>query len=219
MTPRTPGLIFLSYAFTPIRAHLTSTEKAISVQNQTGEVNVENIAVPGAGEKTKLGGSFELRWDVTKQRAGPITRRDAVNMKPDRLPYRVLAADILIEGCGWVEVVAQVRNKDLFAPRKPPRKTSSASGEEIFQTLDLSEPDPNERASLGASEPNWPVIDVFSPEGRFIKSRRPMNAWLLNKPRVTAQASRSRPRKSMKREKKNEKVSRKQEQAVAEPAM
>lgn len=214
LTPRTSDLIILSYAFTPIKAHLTATDKAISIQNQTGEVNVENIAMPGTGEKTKLAGSFALRWDVTKQRAGPITRRDAVNMKPDRLPYRVLAADILIEGCGWVEVVAQVRTKDLFAPPKP-SVIITASGDELLQTLDLSEPGSKPTDPRAASEPQWPIIDVFSPEGKYIKVRPPMNAWLLNKPKRTTKSTRTRPRKSMKRDKKNDKIDRRRGPAAA----
>lgn len=200
ITPRTPNLIFLAYAFTPITPHLSATEKAVSIQEQRGEVNVENIAVPGTGEKIKHAGSFDLQYDVTKRRVGPITRKDAVGMKVDRLPYRVLAIDILIEGCGWVEIVAQVRLKDLELPRPPP--SIRVSGEEILQTLDLSE-DADRR-----NGPNWPVIDVYSPEGRFIGSRAPMNAWLLNKALQTAATTRKRPRKSMAGAKKREKTGR-----------
>ncbi|KAJ9149409.1 hypothetical protein NKR23_g4415 [Pleurostoma richardsiae] len=207
ITPRTDDLTFLSYAFTPIKPHLTSTEKAVKIQEQTGEVNVENIAVPGAGEKTRHAGSFELRWDVTKRRAGPLTRRDAVKLKVEQLPFRVLALDILIEGCGWVEVVAQVRARDLYAPRKKAGSAAAATGdgELLLQDLDLLA-EPEDPAKEG--EPNWPVVDVYSPEGRFIGSRRPMNAWLLNKPLKTAKSTKSRPRKSMKGAKKREKTER-----------
>lgn len=208
ITPRTPDLVFLAYAFTPIEAHLTATEKAIGVQNQTGEVNVENISVPGTGEKIKHAGEFQLQYDVTKRRAGPITRKDAVGMKVENLPYRVLSLDILIEGCGWVEITAQVRAKSLCKP--PPPRPRIPGGQEILQSLDLSEAEPEQRApdTRNGDEPHWPVVDVYSPEGRFIGSRPPMNAWLYNKVRKTAQTSKVRPRKSMTGAKKKEKQAR-----------
>lgn len=209
ITPRTSDLIFLAYAFTPIDPHLTATEKAIEIQQQTSDVNAGNISVPGTGKKIKHAGSFKLQWDVTKKRAGPITRKDAVGIKVDRLPYRVLSLDILIEGVGWVEITAQVRTKNLFLPARPPapssrpssKKDIKAGREEILQELDLSEPcleEENPRnADYGEPEPNWPVVDVFSPEGRFIGCRPPLNAWLYNKVRKTAETSKKRPRKSM----------------------
>lgn len=209
ITPRTPDLIFLGYAFTPIEPHLTATEKAIEIQQQTSGINAGNISVPGTGEKIKHAGSFKLQWDVTKKRAGPITRKDAAGIKVDRLPYRVLSLDILIEGCGWVEITAQVRTKNLFAPppstppksRPSSKKDIKAGREEILQELDLSDPgveeENSQHADSGEPEPNWPVVDVFSPEGRFIGCRPPLNAWLYNKVRKTAETSKKRPRKSM----------------------
>ncbi|ROV89214.1 hypothetical protein VMCG_09895 [Cytospora schulzeri] len=206
ITPRTPDLIFLAYAFTPIEPHLTATDKAAEIQNQTTDIKIENIGIPGIGEKIKLAGSFPLKWDVTKKRAGPITRRDAVGMKVDNLPYRVLSLDLLIEGCGWVEITAQVRAKHLFAPvatskPKPARAKKSAYGDEILQELDLSEPglegENAEESWNEEAEPNWPVVDVYSPEGRFIGCRPPLNAWLYNKVRKTRETSKKRPRKSM----------------------
>ncbi|KAK7755645.1 hypothetical protein SLS62_002255 [Diatrype stigma] len=374
ITPRDPAPVVLSYAFTPIEPHLTATEKAIGIQEQTSDVNVENIAVPGTGEKIKLAGSFPLKWDVTKQRTGPITRKDSVHLDVERLPYRVLSADILIDGVGWVEVTAQVRTKQLLAPsadpiraavaaaaaanppqpegegegreeRIPPQSQSepfeeslSAFGkafekpettaddaneqeEQMMEDTYASQPeeeesdqpqsqpeqpeeplaalerlgalteDPNKQPTMKQTpsplaeaqetyqsqyrpepddgmtalerlealaedpskkkkqqrtplsppmrtppptpeepesgfdfatewtrpqdpwqnleqepqEPNWPIIDVYSPEGKFIGYRRPLNGWMLNKPKVTAAQKRKRPRKSMKGAKKLEK--------------
>lgn len=249
ITPRTPDLIFLGYNFTPLQDHMCGTEKAIAIQTQTGDANVENIAVPETAGKIKLAGSFPLKYDVTKRRAGPITRKDAVGMKVENLPYRVLSIDILIEGCGWVEITAQVRTRELYKPMpKPAASTDSGeeqgetletmglstssrpsrtkkfdfAGEEILQDLDLSEPGSRPKPvseektrDRRRKEPepqkqeeeqlNWPVVDVYSPEGRFIGSRRPMNAWLLNKVRKTPQTSKQRPRKSMVGAKKREK--------------
>ncbi|KAI1878844.1 hypothetical protein JX265_003021 [Neoarthrinium moseri] len=226
LTPRVPGPIVLTYAFTPIKPHTTNTEKAIAIQAQTSELNVESIAAPGTGETIKHAGSFELKWDVTRERAGPITAKAAVGIKVDRLPYRVLATDILIEGVGWVEVVAQVRTRELYeqrpvaadpAPDSNPKEELSAL-EQLEAVSDGPKKRPAPRREhqnqQPQGEPNWPVIDVFSPEGKFIASRRPMNGWLLNKPKVTAASQKSRPRKSMKGAKKLEKK-RKREQAAA----
>ena len=47
-----------------------------------------------------------------------------------------------------------------------------------------------------ADEKAWPSVEVFTPEGKFIAARRPMNAWMLNaKPQTKTKA---RPRRSMK---------------------
>lgn len=245
ITPQTPGLIFLGYNFTPLEEHLCSTEKAVAIQKQTGDVNVESIALPETGESIRLAGSYPLKYDVTKRRAGPITRKDAVGMKVENLPYRVLSIDLLIEGCGWVEITAQVRAKELYKPLPKPEtansdwgddgilqnldlsapapagaKSSKYDGEELLQSLDLSDPALRPRLSArerdrerdrgrdrGRKVPelqpkeqealNWPVVDVYSPEGRFVGSRPPMNGWLLNKIRKTAGTSKQRPRKSM----------------------
>ncbi|KAF2968455.1 hypothetical protein GQX73_g5076 [Xylaria multiplex] len=226
ITPREPAPIMLTYAFTPIEPHVCRTDKAISIQNQTGEINVENIALLGTGDKTELAGSYELKWDVTKQRTGPLTRKSAIDLDVERLPYRVLSTDILIEGVGWVEIVAQVRTKDLFVPKEPLPMTETSmdtepkalSAMERLEALGESEnkmrlPLPSATEQQGEGEPNWPIVDVYSPEGKFISCRKPMNGWMLNKPRVTAASRRSRPRKSMKGAKKLEKKLRHEREA------
>ncbi|KAK1827556.1 hypothetical protein QBC39DRAFT_361442 [Podospora conica] len=245
ITPRTPGLDFLAYNFTPLEDHLTSTEKAIGVQTRNDYVKVDNISVPEASEKIKLAGSFELRWDITKQRAGPLTRKSGVNLPVDKLPFRVLSVDILIEGCGWVEITAQMSMKKLQgrnppAPAPPPPKREMRNQDPArLDFLDLSDPDemskpkkgvvpnqdparldfldlsdPNEKPKLAfepdAPDPaenpepdatlNWPVVDVFTPEGRFVAARRAFAAWDLNK--TIAKKTKARPRKSMKGQKK-----------------
>lgn len=216
ITPQTPGLVFLTYAFTPIVAHVTATDKAIAIQEQKEDAPiVENIALPGTGDKIKHAGSFKLAYDVTKRRAGPLTRRDAVGLNVDRLPFRVLSIDLLIEGCGWVEIVAQVRTRQLFS-KPAPRPQLAPQNPDRLESLEFSDffdEDPVPPAEEKADEPNWPVVDVYSPEGRLIGSRPPMNGWLLNKPLI--QDTKSRPRKSMKGAKKNEKRARRQAAAAA----
>ncbi|CAK7267326.1 Mitochondrial ribosome small subunit bioproteinsis protein [Sporothrix epigloea] len=224
ITPRTPGLVFMTYNFTPLQEHRTMTEKAIAIQEQTSVLRVENIAVEGTGEKIALAGSFRLQHDVTKIRAGPITRKDAANISVDRLPYRVVALDLLIEGCGWVEIVAQVRTRDLFnetrsrtrmkASALPKEQSTSSSG--LLQSLDLSEPQEPQDDSIESGrlewngEAQWPVIDVYSPMGKFIGSRRPLNAWMTIQPKISQKkkSMRARPKKSVKGVKKQQKADR-----------
>lgn len=189
ITPVTPNLIFLGYSFTPIPDHLTSTEKAIAIQQQQDEApKAHIIALPEVAEKISSAGKFKLRWDVTKQRSGPVTRSNAGGVKVEVLPYRVLSTDILIEGCGWVELVAQVRRKDLEV-HLPPQDDGRVERD-------------NEEYEL-----NYPEVEIFSPEGRFVAARRPMNGWLLGGPRKKpANARTTRPRPSKKGEKKRQKA-------------
>ncbi|KAF2090043.1 hypothetical protein K490DRAFT_20427, partial [Saccharata proteae CBS 121410] len=112
ITPTTNDIVYLAHPFVPMKAHLTSTEKAVAIQEgqrtTLGE-QIGSIADPSAAEKIKSAGLFHLQWDVTKAQAGPLTRRDAVGLKASVLPFTVWAADILIEGVGWVEIQAQTR--------------------------------------------------------------------------------------------------------------
>lgn len=173
ITPTNPDMIILAYAFTSLYPHVTNTEKSIKIQTQqiTKEV-VKNIANPGVGATIKSAGIFALDHDVTKQRSGPVTASDGVGMKVDQLPYRVFARDILIEGCGWVELVAQVRARNVYG---------SGSG----------------------TNPEYPTVEVFSPNGSFIGSRQSLGAWLMGRPKEKKRLPR--PRKSMKGHKKSSK--------------
>ncbi|KAI9734704.1 MAG: hypothetical protein M1818_006691 [Claussenomyces sp. TS43310] len=187
ITPTTPDVIVLAYAFTPIAPHLTSTEKAIGIQTQERVSTVQNIATPGIGAKIASAGTFALHWDVTKKRSGPLTSPTVADLKASQLPYQVLSTDILIEGCGWVELVAQIRKKTV----EPPRNDVQEEGEE------------DTASKRGGS---WPEVEVFSPDGRFISARRPLGAWLLGGPKKSARAQKARPGRSMKGAKKNAKV-------------
>ncbi|KAG6008230.1 hypothetical protein E4U21_004829 [Claviceps maximensis] len=243
ITPRTPKMVFLMYNFTPLEEHVTMTDKAIAFQDQTREsVGVASIMLPGIGDKMKHAGAFKLSHDVTKTRAGPLTRKNGLGLQVDRLPFRVLSVDILIEGVGYVEIVAQVRSQhyerwsrmqqdkdkalaaldtatsdvghddhDAAASFTPARdKTASAHHEDPFQMMMQNRKDIRGDASplkkaTELPEPEWPVVDVFSPEGGFVGSRRPIQGWMHNKPRVLPEHKRSRPRRSMKGVKKRAK--------------
>lgn len=231
ITPKTPNVVFLAYNFTPLEEHLTQTDKAIAFQEQTHESRgVPSIMLPGVGDRMRHAGTFKLRHDVTKIRAGPLTRRNAVGLTVDRLPFRVVSTDILIEGVGYVELVAQVRARDVAVPlithpREPrPVGRVTQRGEyssDPFLALATKRRDTNPvmakpREPEPPPEPNWPAVDVYSPEGRFIGSRRPINGWMNNKPRVLAEHKRSRPRKSMKGQKKKAKWDRRGSQRNSE---
>lgn len=187
ITPLDPDVIILACAFTPIKPHRTSTEKAVGTQTETRESTVENIALPGTGEKIKSAGIYHLKWDVTRERAGPVTDPKAVGIRPENLPYRILATDILIEGCGWVELVAQI------SKRRGVGFQSSVEEEKVDEARWDFEPEKKE-----AIDPSWPSVEVFTPEGKFIGSRRPMNAWMLYAKKPGQSKMKSRPRKSMK---------------------
>lgn len=212
ITPTTPDLVFLAYNFTPLPEHSTSTEKAVEFHEQTRQSSrVPSLAMSDIVDKIKLAGSFELRYDVTKERAGPLTRKDVAGMKVENLPWRVLATDILIEGCGWVEIVAQVRTRKLFegcAPFIEEQSQPESEPEPVDPFLAMEKAAQRQAAPkverpakpAKSAEPNWPVVEVWSPEGKFVSSRLPMNAWLLNK--SPKKDIKSRPRKSMKGAKK-----------------
>ncbi len=202
ITPRTPDLVFLAYNFSPLRGHKTSTEKAAAIQAQSSELNVESIAAPGTGDTMRLAGSFPVKYDVTKLRAGPITRRDAVNISVERLPYRVMALDLLIEGCGWVEIVAQVSTRKLYyEPSLSMVEQNGEAADALSMTDSLLTPQKSGGGTPKDQEGDlgWPVVDVYSPDGRFVGARRPLNAQVLGQQRASKvkKSRRTRPKKSM----------------------
>ena len=175
ITPSNTDAIILACPFVPLDCHVTSTEKAIAIHTQEMSSGVSNMAREGTGERMKSAGCFELQWDVTKQRTGPLTASNAVGLKASVLPFKVLSVDILIESCGWVELAVQVRKRDLE----------------------------KQRDESGAEAGKLPMVEVFSPDGRYIGVRRPMNAWAIGGPRKAASKRQTRPRRSMKGVKKN----------------
>lgn len=190
LTPKTEGVTFLAYAFTPLRAHVTGDQKAVAIQTGLYEDGtlytgtVENIATDKAKGRIKSAGTFQLAWDVTKKRAGPLTDRAAGKQKAENLPFIVYSADILIEGVGWIELVCQVRNR---------RKSLIPDA----LTAELGDNSPEKEA--------LPEVEVFTPKGKFIGIRQPMNAWLIaGQKKVAKHAQRSRPRMSISMRKRKE---------------
>jgi hypothetical protein len=200
ITPKTPDLVFLSYTFLPLHPHITSTDKAVAVASGERVTGLHTIMTEEAREKMASAGTFKLEWDVTRQRAGPLTSKSAARLKPEQLPFKVYSADILVEGVGWVELVAQVRksakNKPTYiSPPKEPADdippTSSDSETTTWKPLITAEEQVEQNM--------FPMVEVFSPKGKFIGVRPPMVASLLGgKKTPTASTRKSRPRLSMK---------------------
>lgn len=202
-------LTILAYPFVPLRPHLTSVMKADEIQSGA-RVSGVPMVVDDAGRKAmQSAGRFQLKWDVTKQRAGPLTTASGVGLKAKVLPFSVLSTDILVEGIGWVELVAQVRKRKVdpvpivvdVEPDGVIRGESEADDE--LRSIDDKETSPHlekdenyEKEAHNADE--FPEVEVFSPNGMGIGARRPMGAWLLGGAKPTTVANkRSRPRRSM----------------------
>lgn len=204
ITPRDANLDILTYNFTPLESHLTSTEKAIGIQTRTRTTTVENIGLPHTAEKIQHAGTFHLKWDVTRPRTGPLTARHGVGLKPEQLPYRVMATDLLIEGVGWVELVAQVR-------KRPLKLASDVVAWDDCRPQDVHDDRDTADARDGDVYPWTPEIDVFTPNGAFVAARKPMNAWLHIASKPVKKSAR--PRKSMKGAKKRAKALHRSEQS------
>jgi hypothetical protein len=105
----------------------------------------------------------------------------------------------LIEGVGWVELTCQVRRfrgRDQF--------TFGAERDA------LSDAD---------SKSTLPEVEIFSPLGKFIGIRKPMNAWLIGGPKKKPQhAQRARPRMTISMKRRQEGGRRGSQQGTAAPA-
>jgi hypothetical protein len=159
ITPLTPDQIVMAHVFVPIKPHLTNTEKAIGLH--TGVIQSEtipSIATPEAQQTMALAGTFSLDTDITRAYAGTLTSKSALKMKPEDLPFIVYGTDILIAGCGWIELVAQVRRK--------PRQDA------ISQMQEMAGINPTVE---------YPKVEVWSPEGQGIGHRMCIQGWQINK--------------------------------------
>lgn len=176
ITPVDPHVIILAYPFVPLAPHLTSTVKAIDLQAGTRPENtgLSTILTPQGRESIKSAGRFQLRYDVTKQRAGPLTTRSGVGLRAGVLPFIVLSADILIEGIGWVELVAQVR-----------RQNGSYSEPAFYPEVDIFSPNGKH---IAAREPMgaWLLGSTATKPGQKEKTGRPRRSMATAKRARTA---------------------------------
>lgn len=145
ITPVNPEDIVAAACFVPIETHITKTDKAIEMQTEQRAYPGNVIMKEGTGSAIASAGKFALKWDITASNL-PTSVAKAVKDKGipiPPLPYRVMSADILIEGCGWIEVSVQVRTKRV------------------------SEDD----------TPTYPQVEVFTPNGKHVGSRPPIDCW------------------------------------------
>ncbi|KAJ5225748.1 hypothetical protein N7468_006973 [Penicillium chermesinum] len=113
LTAVNPADTVMAACFVPIESHITNTEKAIEIQSEQRPYSGKILMKEGTGEVISSAGKFDLKWDVTESHL-PSSVAKAVKdhgVPIPRLPYRVMAADILIEGCGWIEVSVQTRRR------------------------------------------------------------------------------------------------------------
>ncbi|KAG9677426.1 hypothetical protein KCU99_g1689, partial [Aureobasidium melanogenum] len=201
ITPTTPDLVFLSYTFLPLHPHITSTEKAVAIASGERATGLHTIMTKEAREEMASAGTFKLEWDVTRQRAGPLTSKSAAKLKPEQLPFRVYSADVLVEGVGWVELVAQVRKS---AQNKSTPISHSSEPEDVSASPSPGDSETTTWKPLFTpkehiAQSSFPQVEVFSPKGKFIAVRPPMIASLLGgKKAPLANTRKSRPRLSMK---------------------
>ncbi|MCJ1312300.1 hypothetical protein MMC25_005974 [Agyrium rufum] len=215
--------VLLAAPFVNLSSHVGSTEKLAAVQSQELESNIASIAAPGIDSHIQSAGTFKLEWDVTKQRSGILTAPRGMGFKAKELPYVIYSADILIEGCGWVECAVQVRKRKM--EERENQAILKANDGFVFGAPDDLAADAGEaeqRKTTGGTfnKPSYthgvPVIEVFSPEGKGVGIRRPLGAYMLGGQAAKISAgprARAPPRRSMKGAKKAEKVRVREERA------
>ena len=193
-----PSTIMLGYAFVPIDAHVTATQKAVGTQVQERESGIKSILAENVGNKMTSAGIFSLGDDVTKARAAPLL---ASGVSQDKLPFRVFATDVLIEGVGWVELVCQVRR------RRQPQQTvfpACPKGDALSHLEQTAAPVVDDSGDF-----ELPRVEVFTPEGKHVGQRKTMQAWKLWQDSQRSAQSKglmnARPRKPMKGSKKRQK--------------
>ena len=149
ITAVSPEDTILAACFVPIETHVTKTEKAIEVQTEQRPYAGTVLMKEGTGATMASAGKFDLKWDTTASNLPSLVAK-AVKDKGipiPKLPYRVMSADILVEGCGWIEVSIQVRTKR------------------------------NSKSDTDADSEIYPQIEVFTPNGKHIASRPPIECW------------------------------------------
>ncbi|KAE8150418.1 hypothetical protein BDV25DRAFT_154358 [Aspergillus avenaceus] len=107
--------VLMAACFVPIESHVTNTVKASEMQAEQRPYPKEPIMKEGTGSTIASAGVFDLKWDVTKSHL-PTHIAKAIEdhgIKPPSLPYKVMSTDILIEGCGWIELTVQIRAKSV----------------------------------------------------------------------------------------------------------
>ncbi|RAL09641.1 uncharacterized protein BO97DRAFT_395961 [Aspergillus homomorphus CBS 101889] len=174
ITPVNPEDVILAACFVPLATHVTRTEKAIEMQRGERALPGDPFLREDALQTIASAGRINLQWDVTQSHLPHSLARAVAEkrIKNPKVPYRVLATDLLIEGCGWIELTMQTRTKQ--------RDAHALNLDEFNEDLDdddfvrESQEDDDVDAGLFTSHPQ---VEVFSPHGRHIGSRAPLECW------------------------------------------
>lgn len=207
----------LAYPFVPLKAHVTSTEKAEMTQAQRRDSGIESILAEDTGILMSSAGRFKLQTDVTKSRAGSMIRAGA---NPENLPFIVYATDILIEGVGWVELVTQVRKSRSTSQVVDIPSEDSAPSDALDSLAPIADGlsiETNSFIPFGgehvAPDPDpstpFPEVEIFTPNGKFVGQRTSLGVWQMwasGKPMKGVRNAR--PRKPMSGAKQREKTGR-----------
>ena len=113
ITPVATSCTFQVYPFMTLPFDVVKTETAEAVPSQHALQPYAATATPAMMATMTSAGLFSLSWDVTRERSGPLTRKDGIGLDPRALPFAILSCDLVLEGLGWIEVSAQVRRKTL----------------------------------------------------------------------------------------------------------
>ncbi|KEF55228.1 uncharacterized protein A1O9_08882 [Exophiala aquamarina CBS 119918] len=222
-----PSTILLAYPFVPLKAHVTSTDKAIGTQEQRRESGIETILAEDVGTSMSSAGIFNLETDVTRSRAGSMVR---AGVDPSKLPFEVFATDILIEGVGWIELVCQVRKSrrrsSLTSQSQPLINYEAGSivregSQDLLTTATTFQPfggvDFHE-SNFSAKDPSsnyFPKVEIFTPNGKSVGQRPCLGIWQLWNQGLRRTHERSaRPRKPMSGAKKRDKLAKRAALAV-----
>ncbi|KAL1964026.1 hypothetical protein VTN77DRAFT_7572 [Rasamsonia byssochlamydoides] len=194
ITPVTEDVVVLAACFVPLETHVTKTQKAIEIQSllrpySTGACRGTTIVKDGVfgSDTISSAGIFELDTDVTHNHLPTLMKKrlEDQGIKPPPLPYKVFSRDLLIEGCGWIELTAQVRAKKLESSGSGSRSengsdsnsgSGSGSDNESNSSGDSNSASTSSKSS-SESKPPLPRVEVFSPHGQHIGSRPPMETW------------------------------------------
>ncbi|KMP01693.1 hypothetical protein CIRG_01832 [Coccidioides immitis RMSCC 2394] len=140
ITPVNFQSVMLASPFVPLTPHVTSTEKATEVLLGQRKPPHPPIAKKGTNKCIASAGVFELKYDVTEKYGKSVKQSKYQDGDNLTALYKIMSVDILIEGCGWVELITQIRTKDFV-------------------------------------EGEFPKVEVFSPNGKCVGSRRPISAY------------------------------------------
>ncbi|PWY88435.1 hypothetical protein BO70DRAFT_377926 [Aspergillus heteromorphus CBS 117.55] len=220
ITPTHPDTVLMAACFVSpaLQPFVTRTDKAMEIQAERRHYPGTIIA-KGFGDGIRPAGTFDLKWDVTKShlpRSIAKALQDKIIKKAPSLPYKVMSTDILIEGCGWIELTVQLRSKPTqpTPETKPTSTTTTTRSTTSKPEFDDMEPviDFNPKQDMDPLEPesedgttsdprfgltpkpnpdsppsSFPQVEIFTPRGLHVGSRAPIECYPIIAKRQAAE--------------------------------